>query len=424
MKNCFRKCCCAVFCCTCCGKTAEDVTNQDTILLPIQDATRQELETENLYIFGSVPLELQKFLLEGYGRNPVVKIACGKYHYIILLTNNRLIGFGLNNVGQLGLPVETKEVTQITELKINLPNENLGDFEILDIAAGDEYSLILIRTQDNHFKIIKFGMDNIHKYINPHNVSFQKIEKLPDTIFGNITNIIAFEKRKIFWTEQNEVYLGGRDFYGTELDDYILLKKFQTKIKNIFLLKESCYVQDEENEIFILGENSYRELGYEVTSVNDFVPFCFEFTKSKIKKLCAGARHVLFLLENGELFCLGDNSEGQCCGANSTCNTPYRIELNSKLKVLDCYAGYNHNLIILENGSVYTWGNTNNGKLGYFEDNFSQEVPKELFQMKIVFINKVCLGNEITVIVGGKEEDSIINKLKPKEPELIEVENH
>ena len=61
MKNCFRKCCCAVFCCTCCGKTAEDVTNQDTILLPIQDATRQELETENLYIFGSVPLELQKF---------------------------------------------------------------------------------------------------------------------------------------------------------------------------------------------------------------------------------------------------------------------------------------------------------------------------------------------------------------------------
>ena len=44
--------------------------------------------------------------------------------------------------------------------------------------------------------------------------------------------------------------------------------------------------------------------------------------------------------------------------------------------------------------------------------------------MKIVFINKVCLGNEITVIVGGKEEDSIINKLKPKEPELIEVENH
>jgi len=201
-------------------------------------------------------------------------------------------------------------------------------------------------------------------------------------------------------------------------------KSSKTKIKNIFLLKESCYVQDEENEIFILGENSYRELGYEVTSVNDFVPFCFEFTKSKIKKICAGARHVLFLLENGELFCLGDNSEGQCCGANSTCNTPYRIELNSKLKVLDCYAGYNHNLIILENGSVYTWGNTNNGKLGYFEDNFSQEVPKELFQMKIVFINKVCLGNEITVIVGGKEEDSIINKLKPKEPELIEVENH
>ena len=118
------------------------MTNQDTILLPIQDATRQELETENLYIFGSVPLELQKFLLEGYGRNPVVKIACGKYHYIILLTNNRLIGFGLNNVGQLGLPVETKEVTQITELKINLPNcFTPSTHEILVDKKFKEYEL-------------------------------------------------------------------------------------------------------------------------------------------------------------------------------------------------------------------------------------------------------------------------------------------
>ena len=113
MKNCFRKCCCAVFCCTCCGQTARDVTNQDTILLPIQDSTRQELETENLYVYGSVPPELQKFLLEGYGRNPVVKIACGKYHCVILLTNNRLIGFGLNDMGQLGLPLETKEAINI-----------------------------------------------------------------------------------------------------------------------------------------------------------------------------------------------------------------------------------------------------------------------------------------------------------------------
>ena len=110
-------------------------------------------------------------------------------------------------------------------------------------------------------------------------------------------------------------------------------------------------------------------------------------------------------------------------GGNFEILAPFFCDYGYNIEIGDNFFA-NHNLIILENGSVYTWGNTNNGKLGYFEDNFSQEVPKELFQMKIVFINKVCLGNEITVIVGGKEEDSIINKLKPKEPELIEVENH
>ena len=423
MNNCIRKCCCALFCCTCCAQTAEDVTNQDTILLPIQEATRNHLEEDSVYVFGSVPPELQKFLIEQYGQNPVIKIACGKYHCLILLTNNKLIGFGLNTMGQLGLSVETKEATHITEINININNEILGEYQILDIAAGDDYSLILIRTGNNNIKIIKFGMDLVNKYINTKNETFQNIEKLPDNISGNITNIIAFEKRRIFWTDENGVYLGGRDFYGTEIDEYILLKKFEKKIKNIFLLKESCFLQNEDNELFILGENSYRELGTRFSSLNDFIPFTYEFSNSKIKKIATGARHVLFLLENGELFCLGDNSEGQCCGANSTCASPYRIELNSKIKVVDCYAGYNHNLIILENGSVLTWGNTGNGKLGYLEDNFSQETPKEVFQLKIIFINKICLGNEMTIIVGGKEKDSIMYKIKPNEPEILEIEH-
>jgi len=112
--------------------------------------------------------------------------------------------------------------------------------------------------------------------------------------------------------------------------------------------------------------------------MNEFRKLGFKFSKSPIKKICSGARHLLFLLENGEVFCVGDNSAGQCCGATSNCAFPIKLELNTKKRVVDCYAGYNHNLIILENGSVYTWGNTANGKLGYFEDKFTQETPKEL----------------------------------------------
>ena len=407
MNICLRKCCCAFFCCTCCRQTPLNVLTNQTILLPKNEATKDELETEQLYIYGSVPEELKTVLLEGYGPNPVKKIVCGKYHSIILLTNNRLIGFGLNDLGQLGLPLETKEAKNITELAINIPD--LGNFDILDIAAGDDFSLILVRTQDNQTKIIKFGTEIIFKYVSVPNVQSQNLEKIPNSVTGNINKIIAFEKRKIFCTDTNEIYLGGCDFYGTEIDEYVLLKKFETNIKNIFLQKEGCLVQDTEDNIFVLGDNSYRELGYRTGFTNEFKPFRYKFENKNIKKLSVGARHILLLLDTGELFCLGDNSDNQCCGTTSTSQFLNKIELNNE-KVADCYAGYNYNLIILENGSVYTWGNTDNGKLGYLEDKVTQETPKEILWMKIRCINYVCLGKLLSIIVTGKQENAIVKE--------------
>ena len=421
MKNCFRKCCCA-----CCRRNAMEGLNNDTILLPKNEATKQELETDRLYVFGSVPPNLKTVLMEGYAQqehNPVVKIVCGQYHCIILLTQNRLYGFGLNDMGQLGLPFETKEATQLTQLHINVPGINLDNFQILDIAAGDEFSLILIQTQDNQKKIINFGSELINKYIQIQNPPTQKEEKIPDEVnINNINQIIAYEKRKIFCTENNEIYLGGQDFYGMEMEEYVLLKKFEKKIKNIFLQKESCIVQDDDDDIWGLSDNSYKELGYEPGLRNEFELFIYKFKdkKRKIKKISVGARHLLILLETGELFSMGDNSDGQCCGNNSTYSFPNLVEMHNKKKIIDCYAGYNHNLIILENGCVYTWGNTENGKLGYFEDNISQETPKEVLSMKIRCINHVCLGKRISIIVTGRNEDSIVFKYKAaQEPEII-----
>ena len=419
MKNFCRKCCCAIFCCTCCKKTPLNVINEETRLLPKNNATKNELELEELYVFGSAPEELRKVLLEGYGRKPVKKIVCGKSHCIILLNNNSLIGFGSNAEGQLGLALEKKDYLQITQLPINIPNINMENSQILDIAAGDEFSLVLIRTQEEHYLIVRFGTDIINKYANVPNTVCQKIEQLPE-LNGPITNILAFEKRKFFCTENNEIFIGGRDFSGTEINEYILLKKFDNKIENIYLQKESCIVQDSNNNIFGLGDNSYKELGIGFNfSMNEFKKLGFKFSKSPIKKISAGARHLLFLLQSGELYCVGDNSEGQCCGATSTCVFPAKLELNSKKKIVDCYAGYNHNLIILENGSVYTWGNTANGKLGYYEDKFTQDTPKEILGMKIKCINNVCLGYQLTVIASGKEEDSLIIKNLPPKVNII-----
>ena len=91
MKNCFRKCVCGIFCCTCCRKSPLNNITENTQLLPLNEHTRNELEVEELYVFGSAPPELRKVLLEGYGQKPVKKIVCGKSHCVILLNSNRLL---------------------------------------------------------------------------------------------------------------------------------------------------------------------------------------------------------------------------------------------------------------------------------------------------------------------------------------------
>jgi alpha-tubulin suppressor-like RCC1 family protein len=66
-----------------------------------------------------------------------------------------------------------------------------------------------------------------------------------------------------------------------------------------------------------------------------------------IKKVSVGARHSLILLDNGNLYAFGDNSEGQCAGGMSRYPSPVKIDVESKEKIIDVYSGYNHNLVVM-----------------------------------------------------------------------------
>ena len=96
-----------------------------------------------------------------------------------------------------------------------------------------------------------------------------------------------------------------------------------------------------------MGDNTYGELGIEnVACVDKPTRVTFDF-KGVIKKVSVGARHSLVLLENGTLYAFGDNSEGQCAGLFSRYTQPIQVEIDLKEKIIDIYSGYNHNLLVL-----------------------------------------------------------------------------
>jgi alpha-tubulin suppressor-like RCC1 family protein len=102
-----------------------------------------------------------------------------------------------------------------------------------------------------------------------------------------------------------------------------------------------------EGGVYAIGDNTYGELGLDnIPLAETFTRVTFSFDGA-IKKISTGARHSLVLLDNGDLYAFGDNSEGQCTGLNTKYNFPIKIDIEVREKIIDIYSGYNHNLLVM-----------------------------------------------------------------------------
>lgn len=284
------------------------------------------------------------------------KIVCAKKHCLILMENRSLFCFGKNNEGQLGQSIKDNQL--ITSLiKLNLVIKEIGAYTIEDIAAGDNFSLLLLKSNNKNY-LIRLGINQKDKYKDGFDeIKVVHIENIPDV---DIKRIIAFGKRILLLTSTNDIYIGGIDFESTILGEYILLTHFDKEINSICLGSTHCLILSKEGELYGIGDNTYCELGPGEMNQKSFNIITFKEFNYPIKKVTVGARHTLFLLSNGELYCIGDNSENQCNGDNSRIQNPFLIDLGIKLKIIDIYSGYTHNLIIL--GMIISIINVHNRK--------------------------------------------------------------
>ena len=185
-----------------------------------------------------------------YTKSFVRKVVCGSNHCLILFNDGQLAVFGSNEEGQLGFLLK-KEGNYYNEIKLNkfsiiLPNtgNTITDYEICDIGAGDNYSLILIRVGMKSF-LIRFGIGQEDKYADNidkiRTVTFVEIDY--DKI-GSISNVYVFGQRSMFLTSNNSLYVGGVDFNLNPLDKYKLVERFVKQIKNVYLGLEHCLILD------------------------------------------------------------------------------------------------------------------------------------------------------------------------------------
>ena len=116
-------------------------------------------------------------------------------------------------------------------------------------------------------------------------------------------------------------------------------------------------------EVFCWGSNSEGQLGNGSTSDSN-IAVQVTGLESRVKMITAGAQHSCALLENNSVQCWGDNREGQL-GNGSTLNklSPTKVQ-NLPDKITQITTGASFTCALTQEGTVYCWGNGDNGRFG------------------------------------------------------------
>lgn len=401
-----------IFCCSCkCFKKTkyEDEITKETLLLPKNPSSKQKNIVENkLIVYGTCCPGFSNTslnLLE-YSSSTVKKIVSGENHVLILFSDGKLYGIGSNTNGQLGLKLDINGGCLMKLTLINLNFESYNDYkslkyDVIDIAAGDLFSLVLIKFSGiTNPILVRLSINDRDKYSDTfNNIPTLRIENISHTL--NISSIYSLGSRSLLLSFSNEIYIGGKDFNMFPIEDYKLFYTSQVKINKVAIGSEHCLILDEKGLVYTAGDNTYGETGLETKYSENLTRLSFFNELSiKIKTISCGIRNSFVLLNDGSLYVFGDNSDGQSTGYDTRYLQPGLVpyELEKGEVISEIFTGYNHSFIKGSKGNVYSWGSCEEGKLGYKDSRNFVEFPKIVQGLSQKEINYIYAGKRGTVI--------------------------
>ena len=126
----------------------------------------------------------------------------------------------------------------------------------------------------------------------------------------------------------------------------------------------------------------------------------FDSIKNKIKKTVSGSRNSFILLDSGEVYVFGDNSEGQSTGLATRYSTPTKLnfDFEENDKIVDIEVGHNHCFVTTQSKKLYSWGSASDGKLGNNETNQFSYFAKPVAKIIGKKVGVIYLGQSVSLI--------------------------
>jgi len=150
------------------------------------------------------------------------------------------------------------------------------------------------------------------------------------------------------------------------------------------------------------GRNNFRQLGSEPYRNIERNPQDVNISPGRtVKQVACGGYHTCAVLDNGGLTCWGRNSYGQLGdGTNETRATPVNVALDNKVKMVTL--GRDSTCVILEDDSLKCWGRNRDGQLGIgtFVDQWSPTDVNVVNNKAVKHISLSASGTHMCAILN------------------------
>lgn len=279
------------------------------------------------------------------------KFACGQSHSLAIKADGSLWAWGKNTNGQLGIG-NTDNLIHSTPAQIGL------GAKWVSVSCGDGYSMAIQANGtlwawgDNSFG--QLGNGTIGSTPETLPVQVGSLDNWVDVECGaNFTLVIKADGTLWSWGNNNSGQLG----LGSTASEFTT-----------------------PQQVTAVSTNNWISLA-----------------------VAGGGAHALGITSNGNIYSWGANNHHQLGdGTTNPHNAPIQIAYfqTSSLNGLTVYCGSFHSLAIVNNGDIYAWGENSNGQLGLGDNTFRSTPAPVLSQSKVISIG--CGFNHTSLIKSDR----------------------
>eukprot|EP01127_Copromyxa_protea_P016164 TRINITY_DN4758_c0_g1_i1.p1 TRINITY_DN4758_c0_g1~~TRINITY_DN4758_c0_g1_i1.p1 ORF type:complete len:544 (+),score=101.16 TRINITY_DN4758_c0_g1_i1:119-1633(+) len=340
----------------------------------VRRASLREKITDH-YIFGSCEQgqlglgEMEELVLgakkigvlEGL---PVKKLVVGHNHSFAILKESKIMSWGYNRCGQLGLG-HTQHVATPTELPL------IEGHKVIDIFCGPLQTWLITENLKTSKQAIWHSGSG----------------------YAEVGEIKFTKTRSSFTKVKKSSFMGN------------------LKVKKIIPAGDFCLWIDENGKLYSFGVNTTEtwQLGQGFEKAIEILPQPTPIPTLagiKFKDAAVGWGHTIAVTEDKRVFSWGSNLHGQCGLGHKTSpvRAPKEIEALRGVDVVQVVCGETHSMVLDASGSVYVWGSSAEGKLGLGDVEQDVEVPIKIKTFENKGIIQISAGTDHSAALSRKGE--------------------